>query len=174
VVVVGIGGLLLQTPLQAALFGASAGGFIQSFTGVSIPFYLLLLVYVLLAFFLYEPLFAGLGALVKRQEEVQSATVAPLLLLLCGWLLIYLIIGAPNATWVQVLSYIPFFTPWVMLGRLALGTVAWWEIVLTVALMLLTILASVWFAARLYRLGVLMYGQRPGLASLVKLVRMDA
>ena len=61
-----------------------------------------------------------------------------------------------------------------MLVRLALGTVAWWEIVVTIALMLLTILASIWFAARLYRLGVLLYGQRPGLASLVKLVRMNA
>jgi ABC-2 type transport system permease protein len=59
-----------------------------------------------------------------------------------------------------------------MLMRLALGTVAWWEVVVTVALMLLTILASVWVAARLYRLGVLLYGQRPGLTSLVKLVRM--
>lgn len=173
VVMVGIGGLLLQTPLQTVLFGTSAGGFIQYFTGVSIPFYLLLLVYVLLAFFLYVPLFAGLGALVKRQEEVQSATTAPLLLLISGWLLIYLIIGSPNATWVRVLSYIPFFTPWVMLGRLALGTVAWWEFVVTIALMLATTLASVWIAARLYRLGILLYGQRPGLGQLVKLVQMN-
>jgi ABC-2 type transport system permease protein len=51
--------------------------------------------------------------------------------------------------------------------------VAWWEIVVTVALMLLTILACTWFAARLYRYGVLMYGQRPGLGQLLKLVRMN-
>ena len=60
-----------------------------------------------------------------------------------------------------------------MLVRLALGTVAWWEVVLTIALMLLAILASTWFAARLYRLGVLMYGQRPGLGQLLKLVWME-
>jgi ABC-2 type transport system permease protein len=174
VVVVGIGGLLLQTPLQAALFGASTGGFIQQFTSVSIPFYLLFLVYLLLAFFLYATLFAGLGALVKRQEEVQSATILPGLLTVSGYLLFFLAVSNPNADWVRGLSYIPFWSPILMLLRLAVGTVAWWEIVLTIALMLVTILACIWFAARLYRLGVLLYGQRPGLGQLVKLVRMNA
>jgi ABC-2 type transport system ATP-binding protein len=54
----------------------------------------------------------------------------------------------------------------------ALGTVAWWEYLLTIGLMLLTILVLMVFAARLYRYGVLMYGQRPGLGQLVKMVRM--
>ena len=101
VVVVAIGGLLLQTPLQNALFGASAGGFTQYLTGVSIPFCLLLLVYVVLAFFLYSPLYAGLGALVKRQEEVQNATRAATMLLISSWLLIYLAISTPDAPWTQ-------------------------------------------------------------------------
>jgi ABC-2 type transport system permease protein len=66
----------------------------------------------------------------------------------------------------------PFFSPTLMLVRLALGAVAWWEFVLTIGLMLLTILVLMVFAARLYRYGVLMYGQRPGLGQLVKMVRM--
>jgi ABC-2 type transport system permease protein len=72
-----------------------------------------------------------------------------------------------------VLSYIPFWTPWVMLARIGRGAFAWWEIVVTIALMLAAILASTWFAARLYRFGVLMYGQRPGFGQLLKLVRMN-
>jgi ABC-2 type transport system permease protein len=172
-VVVGIGALLLQTPLQAALFGAHAGGFSQYLTGLSIPFYFLFLVYFLLAFFLYAALYAGLGALVKRQEEVQSATMVPSMLVISGWLLVYLAVAFPNAIWTKVLSYIPFWTPMLMLVRLALGTVVWWEVVVTIALMLVAILACTWFAARLYRLGVLMYGQRPGLGQLLKLVRMS-
>jgi ABC-2 type transport system permease protein len=173
VVVVGIGGLLLQTPLQTALFGASTGGFVQQFTSVSIPFYLLFLVYVLLAFFLYATVYAGLGALVKRQEEVQSATMLPTLLIASGYLLYFLAVGSPDATWVRVLSYVPFWTPSLMLMRLAVGTVAWWEIVLTIALMLLAILVDTWFAARLYRLGVLLYGKRPDFATLLALVQRN-
>jgi ABC-2 type transport system permease protein len=173
VVVVGIGALLLQTPLQTALFGASAGGFVQQFTSVSIPFYLLFLVYLLLAFFLYATVYAGLGALVKRQEEVQSATMLPTLLIASGYLLYFLAVGNPNADWVRALSYVPFWSPSLMLMRLAVGTVAWWEIVLTIALMLLTILLDTWFAARLYRLGVLLYGKRPDFATLLELVQRN-
>lgn len=172
-VVVGIGALLLQTPVQAALFGARAGSFSQYLTGVSIPFYLLFLLYFLLAFFLYATLFAGLASLVKRQEEVQSMIMLPLLLLSSGYVLFFFVVATPDATVTKVLSYLPFWTPIFMLLRLAAGTVAWWEIVVTVALMLLTILACTWFAARLYRFGVLMYGQRPGLGQLLKLVRMN-
>ncbi len=168
-VVVGIGALLLQTPLQAALFGAKAGGFIQYLTSVSIPFYLLFLIYILLAFFLY----AGLSAIVKRQDEVQNATILPRMLVTIGYLLFFLGASSPNAPWTKVLSYLPFWTPTLMLVRIALGTAAWWEIVLTIALMLVAILACTWFAARLYRYGVLMYGQRPGLGQLLKLVWMD-
>lgn len=172
-VVVGIAALLLQTPLQAALFGTHAGGFSQYLIGVSIPFYLLFLLYFLLAFFLYATLFAGLASLVRRQEEIQSAIILPMLLLSSGYVLFFFTVSSPDATLTKVLSYVPFWTPMWMLMRIALGTVAWWEIVVTVALMLLTILACTWFAARLYRLGVLMYGQRPGLGQLIKLVRMS-
>ncbi len=168
-VVVGIGALLLQTPLQAALFGANAGGFSQYLTGVSIPFYLLFLIYILLAFFLYAALYAGLSAMVKRQDEVQNATVLPRLLVTIGYLLFFLGATSPNATWTKVLSYLPFWTPTLMLVRIALGTAAWWEIVATIAVMLVAILACTWFAARLYRYGVLMYGQKPGLGRVMKL-----
>jgi ABC-2 type transport system permease protein len=172
-VAVGIAAILLQTPLQAALFGASEAGFRQYITGVSIPFYLLFLLYFLLAFFLYATLFAGLASLVKRQEEVQSVILLPILLLSSGYVLFFFVVATPDATLTKVLSYIPFWTPIFMLMRLAVGTVAWWEIVVTIALMLVTILACTWFAARLYRYGVLMYGQKPSLGQMVKLVRMN-
>ncbi len=173
VVVVGIGALLLQNPIQKALFGTNSNSFIQYLTGVSIPFYFLLLLYILLAFFLYATLYAGLAAMVRRQEEVQSATVLPMLLMISGYLLFFYAVYSPDSTLVRVLSYIPFWTPWLMMARIGRGTVAWWDIVVSVALMLAAILASTWFAARLYRLGVLMYGQRPGLGQLLKLVRME-
>ncbi len=170
-VVVGIGALLLQAPLQAALFGENAGSFIQYLTSVSVPFYLLFLIYILLAFFLYATLDAGLSAMVKRQDEVQNAVMLPQMLIIIGWFLVYLAVFSPNAAWTKVLSYIPFWTPMLMLVRLALGTVARWEVVVTIALLLVAILACTWFATRLYRHGVLMYGQRPSLRQMVKLVR---
>jgi ABC-2 type transport system permease protein len=58
-----------------------------------------------------------------------------------------------------------------MLARLGLGTVAWWEVVVTILLMGASIAACAWVAARLYRYGVLMYGQKPGLRQLARIIR---
>ena len=88
---------------------------------MSIPFYLLFLLYFLLAFFLYATLYAGLASLVKRQEEVQSAIMLPLLLLSSGYVLFFFVVSTPDATVTKVLSYIPFWTPILMLMRLAAG-----------------------------------------------------
>src|SRR5258708_20919007 len=105
----------------------------------------------------------------KRQAEVENATILPRLLVIIGYFLFFLGASSPNAPWTKVLSYLPFWTPTLMLLRIALGTAAWWEIVLTIALMLVAILACTWFAARLYRYGALMYVHRPGLGQLLKL-----
>jgi ABC-2 type transport system permease protein len=173
VVAVGIGALLLQHPLQAVLVGASGGGLALDITGTSISFLLLLLVYFILGFLLYAALYAAMGALVKRQDEVQNA-VAPLTMILAGgYILNFFGIYAPDAAWVKAISYVPFWSPMAMLVRIGMSAVAWWEIILTLGLLVGAIFVSTWFAARLYRYGVLMYGQRPGLGRLLKLVRMN-
>jgi ABC-2 type transport system permease protein len=172
VVAVGIAALLLQIPLQAALFGASNAGFSLNITGVSITLLLLLLVYFLLGFLLYATLFAAIGALVKRQDEVQNA-VAPLTtLLVIGYIVSYFGVYTPDATWMRVISYVPFWTPTTMLVRIGASGVAWWEIPFTIALMIVAIFVCAWISARIYRYGVLMYGQKPGLRQMVKLARM--
>lgn len=169
-VVVGIGMLLLQIPLSAVLLG-SAGGIPISITGASIIMLVLILVYFILGFGLYATLFAALGALVKRQDEVQSAIQPLTMLIVAGYLVNFFGIYAPDSVWMRVISYIPFWTPMAMLVRVGVGTVAWWEIPLTIALMLAAIYVCTVIAARIYRFGVLMYGQRPGLRQLFRLVR---
>jgi ABC-2 type transport system permease protein len=116
-------------------------------------------------------MFAGLGALVKRQDEVQSAIQIPLFLMVASLVLFYVAIFAPDETLTRVLSFVPFFTPVLMLARLGLGTVAWWEVVVTILLMVAAIAACAWIAARLYRYGVLLYGQKPGLRQLARIMR---
>jgi ABC-2 type transport system permease protein len=171
-VAVGIGALLLQSPLQTALFGASSGGLTVNITSISITLLLLFLVYFLLGFLLYATLYAAMGALVKRQDEVQNA-VAPLTMLLVGgYIVSFFGIYSPDATWVKVISYIPFWTPTTMLVRIGASGAAWWEVAMTIVLMIVAIFVCTLISARIYRFGVLMYGQRPGLGQLAKLVRM--
>ena len=170
-VIVGIGALLLQTPLKALLLGSSAGGLNLDITGASVTMLALVLVYFLLGFLLYATLFAATGALIKRQEELQNAVQPVMWLFTIGYLVSFIGISSPDAAWVKVISYIPFWTPTAMLMRIGMGNVAWWEIVMTVALMLAAIYLCAVISARIYRYGVLMYGQKPGLRQLVKLVR---
>ena len=172
IVIVGIGALLLQNPIQSALFGTSSGLLNVNITGASISFLLLLLLYFLLGFLLYATLYAALGALVKRQDEVQNAVAPITFLLVFGYIVSFFGVYTPDATWMRVVSYIPFWTPTTMLVRIGVSQVAAWEVALTVALMLVAITICAWIAARIYRFGILMYGQRPGLGQLTRLVRM--
>ena len=170
-VAVGIGAFLLQNPLKNALLGSSGGELDISITGTSITLFLLLLVYFILGFLLYATLFAAMGALVKRQDEVQN-TVQPITwLFMIGYISSIVGISEPNATWVKVISYIPFWTPTTMLMRIGAGVVSWWEIVLTIVLMIAAIFVCALISARIYRFGILMYGQKPSLGQLAKLVR---
>ena len=108
----------------------------------------------------------------RAMSEVQNA-VAPLtFLLVFGYIISFFGVYSPDATWFKVISYVPFWTPTTMLVRIGVGGVAWWEIPMTIALTIVGIFVCAWISARIYRFGVLMYGQRPGLGQLAKLVRM--
>jgi ABC-2 type transport system permease protein len=172
-VAVGIGALLLQLPLQALLLGSNSGVLNLSITGASITLLLLLLVYFVLGFLLYATLYAAMGALVKRQDEVQNAVQPLIWLLAVGYIASFFGIYSPDAAWMRAISYVPFWTPTTMLVRIAAGGVAPWEIAFTVVLMIVTIIVCTLIAGRIYRVGVLMYGQRPGLGQLMKLIRMN-
>jgi ABC-2 type transport system permease protein len=129
------------------------------------------LLYFILGYLLYSTLYAAMGALVKRQDEVQNA-VAPLTLLLTGGYLVSLAgTYSSDATWFKVISFIPFLTPTAMITRVGNGTVMGWEVAVSVVIMLITILICAAISARIYRVAVLMYGQKPGLGQLVKIMR---
>ncbi len=170
-VLVGVSMLAIQNPIKAALLGNTAGSLNINITGASVTMLLLILLYFILGFALYASLFAAVGALVRRQEEARTAGTPIILLFMVGYLIsvsIASIPGAPNATWVTVMSYIPFWSPTLMLLRIGVGAAAWWEVLMTVALMAVTIPACTWLSARIYRAGVLMYGQRFKLGQLLK------
>ncbi|GCE23674.1 ABC transporter permease [Dictyobacter kobayashii] len=167
----GIIGLLLQGPLSAVL---QTGGtlFNLSYIHTSTTLLLLLLVYFILGFLLYSTLFAALGALVKRQDEVQNAVGPLTALCMVGYMASF--IGgsvAPGATWFKIMSFVPFWTPTMMMMRVATNTVSSWEIALSIGILLVSIVICAWISARIYRIGILMYGQKPGLRQIVRLLR---
>ena len=170
-VLVGIVAFLLQAPLTTALTGTSGDGLSVDIANVSVTLLLLLLLYFVLGFLLYATLFAAAGALVKRQDEVQNAVQPLTWIFMIGYIVSFIGISTPNVTWLQVMSFVPFWTPTIMLMRIGAGMVAWWEIPLSIVVMLLATLVCALIGARIYRFGILLYGQRPGFRQLAKMVR---
>ena len=170
-VLVGIGAFLLQAPLLAALLGHPSGGLSVDIASVSTTLLLTLLLYFILGFSLYATLFAALAALVRRQDEVQNAVQPLTMLFMVGYIASFISISTPNATWIRVMSFIPFWTPTIMLMRIGAGTMEWWEVPLSIVIMVVAIFACALLAARIYRFGILLYGQRPGLRQLLRMAR---
>jgi ABC-2 type transport system permease protein len=111
---------------------------------------------------------------VSRQEDVNTAVMPLTLLSAAGYMIaVYASTGALDirAGWVVLLSLVPFLAPFMMLSRLADGAVTPWEVLLSVALLVAMLGGALWVAARIYRAGVLLYGQRPGVMAVWRLMR---
>jgi ABC-2 type transport system permease protein len=150
--VLGIG---LVAILQLTIVGAAALIAVRVTDLASVPALdpgsiVVYVIWFALGFFLYATAYATLASLVSRQEEVGSATAPITILLVVGYLLVFVAIGDPSRTLVTVLSLVPPFAPILMSVRIAAGVVPLWQIVLAMVLTLAGIVALVWFAGRIY------------------------
>ncbi|OXM74820.1 MULTISPECIES: ABC transporter permease [Amycolatopsis] len=122
-----------------------------------------LIVWYLLGFLMYSIVFAGLGALVSRQEDVGGAITPALFFVIAGYVVgISVLPNDPGSGLVAILSVIPVFAPTLMPMRLAMGGVAPWEAILSVGLVVALIPVLVWLSARIYRNAVLRTGAKVG------------
>ena len=160
---------VLSLGLVSAVAAAQALAF-GSFKLPAIPFSLLIffLIYYILGYFLFATLYAIVGSMVSSQEDGQQAQMPITLLVALPMTLATFIMTKPDSTLSTVLSLIPFFAPILMFMRITVQQPPMWQIILSIVLMLLTIWGAVWVAAKIYRVGVLMYGKRPSLPELIK------
>ncbi|MFS0725970.1 ABC transporter permease [Paenibacillus sp. 1P07SE] len=112
-------------------------------------------------YFLFATLFAAVGSIVSRTEDLAQALTPVTILSMAGFYIGIFGMTAPDSTLIQVASYIPFFTPFAMFLRVGLTDPALWEIALSIGLLLVSIMIFGWLSAKIYRTGVLMYGKRP-------------
>jgi ABC-2 type transport system permease protein len=173
VLVAGVIALLIQAPFASLLLGTNGEG-ISLPGGLTPAMLALLLVYGILGFGLYAVLYAAAGSLVSRQEDVNQAVMPMTLTATAGYLVAtYTATGLLDvrAEWLAVLAQVPFLSPFLMLSRVSSGEATILEVVLSIGLLVAAILAAAWIAARVYAAGVLLYGQRPGIRALWRLMR---
>jgi len=118
------------------------------------------LLWFLLGFALYAFGFAAAGAMVSRQEEIQSVTLPIAMPLLAAYLLQFVAMDSPDVWWYRGLSFLPPFAPILMPARLALGHLAAWETPLAVLIMLVSVYGAARLAARIYASAIVRGGAR--------------
>ena len=173
VVVAGVAALRIEPAVASAVLGSTASA-VEIPQGLTPGLLLLFGAYGILGFLLYASLFAAAGSLVSRQEDV-NAVVMPMTLLSTGGYIIgvYASTGLLDARagWITALTQVPFLSPFMILGRVATGVAQPWEVVLSLVSLATAIGLAIWVAARIYAVGVLLYGQRPGPRVVWRLLR---
>ena len=125
-------------------------------------------IYFIGGYFLYSSFYAAIGAAVDNQTDSQQFLLPIIMpLMLSVYIGFFTVINDPHGTIAVVFSMIPLTSPIVMLMRIPFG-VPWWQIAISVSLLFGAFLGVVWFAAKIYRVGILMYGKKPTWKELYK------
>lgn len=117
-------------------------------------------VFTLLGYFIYATIYVLIGAMVTSSQEAGQVAMPVVFLLVAGYVLMFPVLRAPNSSFAFSVSMFPFFSPIIMPVRIVTQTPALWEIVLSLVIGVVTVVVLVWLAARIYRIGMLMYGKR--------------
>ena len=129
---------------------------------------LMFFLYFIGGYLLYASLYAAIGAAVDSETDTQQFLLPILMpLIIAVYVGVFTVIEDPHGTVSQVFSFIPLTSPVVMLMRIPFG-VPLWQQIFSVALLFTTFMGTVWFAAKIYRVGILMYGKKPSYKELIK------
>jgi ABC-2 type transport system permease protein len=152
---------------------ASAAGPGAKMPRIHLPLSLLvyLVIFFLAGYLLYASLYAAVGAMVSTDQEAQQLQTPITLIIVMSFLLFNVILQDPNSRLSVALSMIPFLSPILMILRIAVQTPPFWQIALSLLFSMVTTVGVVWVSARIYRVGVLMYGKRPSLVEVFRWLR---
>jgi ABC-2 type transport system permease protein len=166
----GIGAITLayRTEILGA-FGISSGESplpALDFFAVSIT-----IIYFILGFFFYSAMYAAVGAMVSSEQDTQQVQMPVTMLLIIGVMCFQLIASSPRGGAASVMTMVPFWSPMLMPMRFVLGGATLGEVAMSLAILLLSTIVVVRAAAKIYRVGVLLYGKRPSVRELWRWLR---
>ena len=129
-----------------------------------------LVLFVFGGYLLYSAMFAAVGSAVDNVQDTQQFQLPITLPIILALIVMMTVIKDPNSPLAFWCSMIPFTSPIVMMARVPYG-IPWWEVALSLALLYASFVAMVWFAAKIYRVGIFMHGKKPSFKELLKWVR---
>lgn len=177
-------GVFLVGLLQIGVFGVTIAinlmlphnrdvlaGFDLDFSQMPLDVLFYGLIFYILGYFLYALLYAAVGSIVSRTEDLGQAVTPLTMLSLAAFYIGIFSLNSTNSLLMKISSFVPFTSPTTMIARIGLGEIAFWEILLSLALLIASIFFFGWLSAKIYRTGVLMYGKRPSMKELRKAMK---
>jgi ABC-2 type transport system permease protein len=158
--------LVFQDRIASLVLGSS-GGVSLSLGGLTPGLLAAYGAFWVLGFVLYALIYAAAGSLVSRAEDLQVLALPLSLIAIAGYFQAVMALSGGIGPLVRISSYVPLWSPFVMLTRLTIGHVEPWELVLSFGLLVAAIPIVAVLAVRVYSAGVLLYGQRPGPRAIV-------
>lgn len=136
-----------------------------------LSFFLYFFLFFVLGYFIYATIYALVGSMVTTTQEGGQVAMPVLFLLMIGFYLAFPVIRSPNSPFAFWVSMVPFFAPITMMVRIVSQTPPLWQIVLSLAIGAATVVALLWLAARVYRVGMLMYGKKANIPEVWRWVK---
>jgi ABC-2 type transport system permease protein len=158
-------GIWIVAGLLVTKLGLLAAGVSFSITPVQVAFFVIFFV---LGYILYSSVAAALGAMTSSEQELQQMNMFLMLPLIACSVVILRVVRDSDGFIAKAFSFFPFCTPLIMYVRIAVHQPPIWQIALSIVGLILTILAVLWFASRIYRVGILMYGKKPNLPEILR------
>jgi ABC-2 type transport system permease protein len=157
--------IFMGTQLAAALLTGDIAIHFSWAEGIFLP------IYFVLGFALFSAIFSGLAATCETSQDLQKFMWIAIVPLYASMGLLPVMIKDPNSVWSVAATLCPLTSPYVAISRMGMTVVPFWQIALSIILLLLAIWAVLWFSTRLYRVGILMYGKRATLPELLRWLR---
>lgn len=126
--------------------------------------------FMVFGFMLYAAMFAAIGSAVDNINDASQLTTIATVPVIFGIIFSMVALNDPNSTLAIWLSMIPLTSPMVMMSRIAFG-IPTWQIWVSLAILVASVFGLIWVAAKIYRVGIFMYGKKPKLSDLIKWVR---
>jgi ABC-2 type transport system permease protein len=141
---------------------------------LNLKWWLILPVFVIFflgGYFIYSSLFAAMGSAINEDMgEGQQLMMPIVLVVLCAFYMLFPVLSNPNGSLAVFASMFPLFSPIIMPARLAFDP-PWWQVVLSIIIMLCTVWFFIWLTSRIYRVGILMYGKKATIREMIKWIR---
>ena len=145
---------------------------IASIFDIPLSLFLYLIVFFVLGFLIYAFLFGAIGSTASKLEDINTSVMPITFLFIIAFMVVMFSMSAGSVDNIamQICSYVPFTSPMAMFTRICMSTVAWYEILVSIAVLVASVIGVGVLSARIYRVGVLLYGTPPKLGKILRAV----